>query len=275
MPALVSWRKASMSALVSWRKVSMSALVSCRKASMPALVSCRKVSMPALMASMSALVARFCSSSLACCRTTVSAWRSGIPALTNSLTAACVSRINCVMAELRKRLFCPRPPLSMPRLRAAHDSGASIPSRSCHNLEGGPVQMSGGIQCLYLSPLFVHSYPRHPMAPNPGRLQARLRRSPDSNMRARTVQGPPSLYFFPICHPERSACPESFEGKDLVVILCSCRGRISCGPRSFLPWAPMVLDPFAETKGTAPCGGETPHSSLSPCGGETPQALFS
>ena len=54
--------------------------------------------------------------------------------------------------------------------------------------------------------------------------------------------------FSPICHPERSACPESFEGKDLVVILCSCRGRISCGPRSFLPWAPMGLDPFAETK---------------------------
>ena len=39
--------------------------------------------------------------------------------------------------------------------------------------------MSGGIQCLYLSPLFVHSYPRHPLAPNPGRLQARLRRSPE------------------------------------------------------------------------------------------------
>ena len=78
-----------------------------------------------------------------------------------------------------------------------------------------------------------------------------------------------------IYNPERSACPESFEGKDLVVILCSCRGRISCGPRSFLPWAPMVLDPFAETKGISPCGGDTPHSSLSPCGGETPQALFS
>ena len=38
-------------------------------------------------------------------------------------------------------------------------------------------------------------------------------------------------------------------------------------------WAPMVLDPFAETKGSRRAGAKPRKHSLSPCGGETPQAF--
>ena len=37
-------------------------------------------------------------------------------------------------------------------------------------------------------------------------------------------------------------------------------------------WAPMVLDPFAETKGSRRAGAKPRKHSLSPCGGETPQS---
>ena len=133
---------------------------------------------------------------------------------------------------MRPALFVPPPSLlrgrDMPH-GAVRFLAASAGGMRCRHYNCGE-----GTGCRYLQP-------RHPMAPaGAAAPQSRTLFRREILRFAQDKLGAPS-------HGATS-------GRLRARLRPSCRGRISCGPRSFLPRAPMVWGPFAETKGPRRAG---------------------